>query len=152
MPKPSPRRKATKEASDPARPLIALESVCRIIVKAREFGAKEAGGEADSGSSAIDDGFRGVLSNSREDPVYEELRTFIDGLDIDDQCDLVALMWIGRGDFEAGDWQEAVRLAAEERTGKTSTYLLETPLLPDYLAEGLSQFGMSCEGFETLHL
>ena len=149
----TPRHPATiRKPRGEARPQISQEAVCRVVLKARQFGAKEATGDVDAGSSAVDDGFRGVLSSSREDPVYEELRTFIDGLDIDDQCELVALMWIGRGDFAPGDWQEALDLAQQEHTEKTSSsYLLQTPLLPDYLSEGLSQFGMSCEEFEMFH-
>lgn len=133
-------------------PQIDQETVCRLIVKAREIGAKESAGEADSGSSAIDDGFRGVLAATRDDPAYAELRAFIDDLDIDAQCDLVALTWIGRGDFTAADWAEVFQLARQEHNDRTSAYLLQTPLLPDYLAEGLSQFGMSCQEFEARHL
>src|SRR5262245_37056490 len=80
------------------RPEIALESVCRIVLKAQQFGAKDAVADPDPGSNPVDDGFRAVLEDHGDDPVRIELSEFIDGLDVDERCDLVALMWVGRGD------------------------------------------------------
>ena len=134
--------------STPSAPEIATETVCRIIVKARQFDAKEGAVEEAYGANPIDEGFREILADSKDDPAYEELKTFIDGLDVDQQCDLVALTWIGRGDFDAAGWTQALALARQEHTERTAEYLLGTPLLADYLEEGLSAFGESCEGFE----
>ena len=136
----------------PTRPEIDAQKVCRIIVKMRQFDAKEGEVEEDYGANASDEGFREVLAGFADDPVYDELKTFIDDMDVDEQCDLVALMWLGRGDFVAKDWAQALSLARQERTRRTSEYLLGTPLLADYLSEGLSQFDLSCEGFEKDHL
>ncbi|HTY65652.1 MAG TPA: DUF3775 domain-containing protein [Alphaproteobacteria bacterium] len=130
------------------RPEIDTETVCRIVVKAREFDAKEGAVEEEPGSNPSDEQFREVLEDFADDPVYQELKTFIDDLDIDDQCELVALMWIGRGDFKAEDWAQASAQARQRHTKQTSEYLLGTPLLADYLEEGLAQFGESCLGFE----
>lgn len=144
-------RSADASAGKPRTPSIDVERVCRLIVKARAIGAKEAG-DAEDGSSNIDDRFRSVLTATRGDPTYDELEAFIDGMDLDEQCELVALLWVGRGDFTAVDWRDAVDLARQQHTGRTARYLLETPLLPDHLAEGLAQFGMSCGEFEARHL
>ncbi len=138
-----------KEASTPE---IATDKVCRIIVKARQFDVKEDVVEEDYGANAADDDFREVLANYADDPVFEELKTFIDDLDVDEQCEVVALMWVGRGDFSPNEWDEAFRLARQEHTDHTAAYLLGRPLLADHLAEGLAQFGQSCEGFEKDHL
>src|SRR3546814_15793239 len=62
----------------------------------------------------------------------------------DEQAELVALTWLGRGDFTADEWSEALAAARERDTGPTSAYLLGIPILADYLEEGLSQFGLSC--------
>lgn len=132
----------------PHRPQIPTETVCRIVVKARQFDVKEDVVEGNPGSNAADDQFRGVLASYADDPVYEELKTFIDGLDVDDQYDLVALVWLGRGDFKAQEWRRALALARQEHTEHTTAYLLGTPLLPDYLEEGLALFGLNCLGFE----
>ena len=73
----------------------------------------------------------------------------------DEQIDLVALAWLGRDDNTIEDWQalheEAAR-AHSNRTTHTANYLLGTPLVSDYLEEGLSLFGLSCEDFEINRL
>ncbi|MFQ5775338.1 MAG: DUF3775 domain-containing protein [Kiloniellaceae bacterium] len=120
------------------------ETVCFIIVKAREFDAKEDVVEADPGSNPADEGERGVLADYPDDPVFEELENLIDSLNEDEQADLVALAWVGREDYTAEEWNEAVAEAQERRTGSTAKYLLGMPLLADYLEEGLSQLGYSC--------
>jgi hypothetical protein len=123
---------------------IGLDKVCFFIVKAKEFDVKEAVVEEDYGSSAIDDDFRGVLETYADDPVFQELKDYIDGLNSDEKAELVALAWLGRGDFSADEWAEAVRTAHARHTGRTSLYLLGMPTLADYLEEGLDALGLSC--------
>jgi hypothetical protein len=53
---------------------------------------------------------------------------------------LVALMWVGRGDYSLEEWDEALKFAEETWTERTAEYLVGTPLLADFLAEGLQQF------------
>jgi hypothetical protein len=131
---------------------IGVENICRVIVKARQFAAKEGVVEDDYGGNQVDEGFREVLATHSDDPVFQELKSFIDGLDIDAQCELVALMWIGRGDFSKDEWDAAIELAQEEHTEHTAEYLLGTPLLPDLLQAGLDAYGLSCTDFEEDHL
>jgi hypothetical protein len=125
------------------------EQVCFLIVKARQFDVKEAPTEQD-GSNATDERFRSVLADTPDDAVQTELRDAIRGLNVDEQCDLVALAWLGRGDFPT--WDEAVAMARERHTGRTAEYLMSLPLLGDYLEEGLSVLGYSCEAAERAHL
>ncbi len=61
---------------------------------------------------------------------------------------LIALAWLGRGDYTRNDFPQAIRDAQDARTDHTASYLLGIPLLPDYLEEALSQLGHSCESFE----
>jgi hypothetical protein len=129
-------------------PEIDPAKVCYIIVKAREFDVKEGVVEPDPGSNPADDDERAVLADYPDDPVLEELEAFIGALNVDEQVQLVALAWIGRGDFTAGEWDEVVDTARARRVGPTARYLLGIPLLGDYLEEGLSQFDLSCEEFE----
>jgi hypothetical protein len=129
-------------------PEIDTEAVCRIVVKMRQFAANEDVVEEDLGSNPADKQFREVLADYADDPVYEELKSFIAGLDVDAQCQLVALMWLGRGDFRPGEWARALAMARQEHTERTAEYLLGTPLLADYLEEGLAPFGLSCLDFE----
>jgi hypothetical protein len=117
-------------------------------VKAREFDAKDAVTDPDSGSNTADDRMISVLENHGDDPTLEELRSFIATLSLDEQIDLVALMWLGRGDGAIEDWSQLQLEAARAHNRRTASYLLGTPLLADYLEEALSQFGRSCEEVE----
>jgi hypothetical protein len=86
-----------------------------------------------------------VLEDQADDPVYEELTAFIAALDEDERADLVALTWLGRGDAGIEEWDDLRSEAARARNERTAAYLLGLPLLSEYLEEGLSQFGRSCE-------
>jgi hypothetical protein len=129
-------------------PNISTETVCFIIVKAREFDVKVAPEELDEGSNPTDDDMQRILEDYADDPTYEELRSFLAAQSDDDLKELVALTWIGRGDYGADDWDEVLNEVPDVRERHTVAYLLGTPLLADYLEEGLSQFGLSCEEFE----
>lgn len=127
---------------------IALEHVCFLIVKAREFDVKVEVVEPDPGSNPGDEDMREVLEDYPDDPVQEELTSFIDGLSYDEQVDLVTLAWLGRDDYSAEDWAEVRQQAAEAHNNRTAAYLLGMPLLGDYLEEGISLLGLSCQDFE----
>lgn len=127
---------------------ISPEKVCFIIVKAREFDVKDAASDPDPASNPSDDAEIAVLEDRPEDPVVEELTGFIDALTEDEQIDLVALAWLGRGDFTAREWGNAREEAAAAHNDRTAAYLLGMPLLGDFLEEGLSMLGRSCEEFE----
>jgi hypothetical protein len=127
---------------------VSPEKVCFIIVKAREFDAKEEANETDPGSNASDDKDIAVLEDQPDDPVLEELSAFIDALNEDEQVDLVALAWLGRGDYTVRDWPLVRREAALAHGPTTASYLLGMPLLADFLEEGLTLVGRSCEEFE----
>ena len=121
------------------------DKVCYIITQAREFEAQEEPPQEDKGENAADEDFRSVLLSYPDDPTFNELVDFIDELNEDEQTDLVALVWLGREDYTAEEWDQAVKDAADRHTGSTAKYLLGTPLLPDYLENGLNQLGYSCE-------
>ncbi|MDZ7711298.1 MAG: DUF3775 domain-containing protein [Roseovarius sp.] len=72
-----------------------------------------------------------------------ELRAFIDRLTEEEQASLVAVMWIGRGTFEAEEIEEAKRTAYEEATTPCADYLIGTPHLSDHLENGLDALGLS---------
>jgi hypothetical protein len=131
---------------------ISPETVFFVIAKAREFAAKVEATDPDSGSNATDDRMADVLEDSRDDPVYDELMSFISGLNEDEQIDLVALAWLGRDDYSASDWTSVRAEASRAHNKHTATYLLGMPLLSDFLEEGLSMLGYSCEEFELHRL
>ncbi len=144
------KRKSEEIPLDADRELtVSPEKVCFIVIKAREFDAKDIVTEPDPGSNPTDDGEAAVLEDHGDDPVFQELTSFIDALTDDEQIDLVALTWLGRDDYEAGDWASVRDEAAREHNRRTSRYLLGMPLLADFLEEGLSMLGHSCEDFEA---
>jgi len=130
---------------------IPVEKVCWVIIKAREFDVKEAANESDPGSNASDDKMVSVLEDQADDPVQQELISFISALSEDEQIDLVALAWLGRDDNTLEDWPEIREEAARAHANHprhTANYLLGEPLISDFLEEGLSLFGESCEDLE----
>lgn len=126
--------------------------VCFIIVKAREFDAKVEPIEPDPGSNPSDEEEREILEDYSDDPTLEELRGAIDALDDDELIDVIALAWVGRGDFARGDWAEARALATERHRQPAADYLIGMPALGDYLEEGLSELGYSCAEDDAGHL
>jgi hypothetical protein len=128
---------------------ISREKVAFLIEKAHEFDVKDLPADTDSGSNPTDDNEVDVLEDSGEDPVASEMAGFIRALNEDEQIDLVALTWLGRGDGTIEEWDDLRSRSAERRSGyrkprwETVRYLLGEPLLGDLLAEGLDQFGIS---------
>lgn len=119
------------------------EIVCNLIERAREFHAKE--GVIIPEETTDSSGTADMLAEYQGDPTFQEFRNTINDLEPDQQVSIVALMWVGRGDFDAGEWEEAYRAAGEEWTQHTAEYLISTPLVADYLEEGLAALGYTCE-------
>lgn len=124
------------------------DKVCYIIANAKEFQAQEDVSAEDGGAGAGDEDFKSVLLAYADDPTYSETVDFIDALSDDEQAELVALTWLGREDYTAEEWDQALENAVDRHTGSTAEYLLGIPLLPAYLENGLNQFGYSCEDFD----
>lgn len=77
-----------------------------------------------------------------------ELRAFIDRLGMDEQAELTAIMWIGRGSFEAEELAEAIETARQEATIPTADYLIGTPHLADNIEAGLDALGVDVQHVE----
>ncbi|HTR85129.1 MAG TPA: DUF3775 domain-containing protein [Reyranella sp.] len=127
---------------------ISSEKVCFLIVKSREFDVQDARSDPDSGSNASDDGMVDVLEEHSDNPVLQEIRTFIAEMGEDEKADLIALLQLGRGDATMEEWEATRAQGLREHGGRVAAYLIGEPLLSDHLEEGLSQFGMSCAEFE----
>jgi len=145
-------KRSSQTEADQAELTIPLEKICFIIFKAREFDAKDVSTVSDDGSNPADDGDRSVLEDRDDDPVLQELMSLISSLSVDEQVDLVALMHLGRDDATAQDWDEVRTEAAEAHNDRTAEYLCGTPLLADYLSDGLSVLDYSCADYELDHL
>ncbi|MEJ2643926.1 MAG: DUF3775 domain-containing protein [Gammaproteobacteria bacterium] len=121
------------------------ETVCFIIARAREFQAKDEVVIPDEPADANGDWALDILEDHRDDMTLQEVQSAVADLEPDQQYELVALMWVGRGDYDVDDWQGAVIAATEAWTERTADYLMTTPLAADYLEEGLELLGYSCE-------
>ncbi|RRH95299.1 DUF3775 domain-containing protein [Mesorhizobium tamadayense] len=83
----------------------------------------------------------GLAEEASEDLTEEEFRELINDLNVDEAAELVALAWVGRGDYEASEWVDAVAAARERANKRTAKYLLGLPQLADWLEEGLEAIG-----------
>jgi len=106
---------------------INLENVRFIIDKAHEFQMLDPEAAQDAGEDP--------------DPAYAGLKAAIDDLEPDQQASLVGLMLLGRRDYAAEDWRRALKHARDGWNTRTADYSIQTPLLADYLTEGLEQLG-----------
>ena len=131
---------------------IPLEKLAYIITKAREFDAEVPPVDEDSGSNPSDDAQRDVLEFGADNPTYQELVDAIDALSDWERVELLALAWLGRGDYAKEEWSEVLEEARRVHDEKETQYLIGTPLLADYLEEGLSQLGYSLEDYEIGHM
>jgi len=127
---------------------IAPEKVAHVIIKAREYDSKVGTWDDSAAASDAEDDPSSILEDFAGDSTRAELVAFINGLNEDEQVNLVALAWVGRGTFAPEDFDEAVETARNERVNSTSRYLLGMPLLADYLEEGLEKLGISSEDAE----
>ena len=98
--------------------------------------------------SPADDWALQILANHIDDPCVQEVKVTVWDLEPDQQAELVALMWLGRGDYLLSEWNSATADAEESLLAditEPGAYLLAHPLVADYLLEGLIQHGYSCE-------
>lgn len=125
------------------------DKVCYLITLARQFQVRVEPAVADPGSNMADDGFRGILVDQPDDPVVIEMRQVLTDLNVEEYRNLLALMWVGRGDYDMEAWDEALAEAEALRGERGPEYLIGTPLLSDHLEEGLEELGYSCEATDS---
>jgi hypothetical protein len=123
---------------------ITTRKVAHIAIRARELDAKVGRWDSPGDSADADT----ILESRRGDATESELRSFISGLNSDEKAELVAIMWIGRGTYEAEELDEAIETAEQEASAPTEDYLLGVPLLSDYLEEGLEKLGIDSSDIE----
>ena len=121
------------------------DTVFFIVDKARAFHVKEQVSIPEEPLSSSGDWARQVLADHSDDPTFQELKTTIDDLEPDQQVSLVALMWVGRGDYSADEWDDAFKNAGESWNERSAEYLIGTPLVADYLHMGLDELGYTRE-------
>lgn len=126
---------------------VSLETVCRLIVRAREMEAQVPGLAADEEEDPLDaDDEFAVMDDETNTVIEEEMRVALDELADDQIAEVLALAWIGRGTYDATEWTEAVEVANESDGEPSVDQLLDMPMLAAYLEAGLAAFDMNCNG------
>jgi hypothetical protein len=125
-----------------------LDLICRIIIRARELEAPSpttAPDDVDDLDDSEEDEFD-ALESETDETVEDELRTAIEDLADDQQVELLALAMVGRGTYDASEWEDALDAANDPNGESPVDQLLDMPTLAEYLDAGLAAFDLSCEG------
>jgi hypothetical protein len=133
--------------------LTPLETYCRLILRAREMEAQVPAQDPDEDPDNVDDlddegedQSLSVLTDELNTGVEEEMRATLDDLADDQLAETLALAWVGRGTFDATEWEDAMAEANDTDPESTIDELMDMPLLASYLEAGLAAFDFSCEG------
>lgn len=134
-------------------PLTPLDTLCRIILRAREYEAQTAsdydGGEDPDNVDDEQEGTLSVLEDDINTSVEEELHAAFEDLGEDQLAEVIAFSWVGQGTYEAADWDEAMGEAQDlvnEGASGAIEELMEQPMLASVLEAGLAAFDLSCNG------
>ena len=134
---------------DPATP---VETLCRIILRAREYEAQVPtdydGGEAPENVDGEDGEALSVLDDEMNSGVEEELTAALDDLAEDQLIEVLAFCWVGQGTYDASEWDEALEEAANEN--KIIAELIDMPMLASVLEAGMAAFEIDCDGVGDL--
>jgi Protein of unknown function (DUF3775) len=122
---------------------LPLDKLALIIEKARVFDAQVDLDDPDSGSNPADDKEIAILEDTSDNPIQEELVATLNSLNDEQLTQLLALLWVGRGDFDKSSWSDAVRQARESKNKRIVRYLVGTPMLGDLVEEGLAELGVA---------
>jgi len=139
-------------------PLTPLDTLCRIILRAREYEAQTAtdydGGEAADNVDDEDEGALSVLDDTINESVEEELKAALEDLGEDQLAEVIAFCWVGQGTYDAGDWDEAMNeaqdMVGDDGTSGAIDELMDMPMLASVLESGLAAFDLSCDGIGDL--
>lgn len=117
---------------------IAIEKVHELVEYLRFLDSKNGDGDNEGSEDESRSTSGRLLLDATEDGTEDQIRGVIDGLNVDEKADLVALVWIGRGDYGPSEWPAAIRRAHERSLRSTSRYLMGIPNVGDLLDEGLA--------------
>lgn len=132
--------------------LTPLETLCRLVLRAREFEAQVPAEDPDEDADNIDDfddeggEALSVLEDELNTGVEEEIRAVLDDLADDQLAQTLALAWVGRGTYDVSEWDDASAEATEIDPESSIDELMDMPLLAAHLEAGLAAFDYSCDG------
>lgn len=119
---------------------IDTKTICDILDKSRQFQAKE---DISFPEETADEDPMYVLADYSDDPVYQDAIAVINNLSDAQQATLVALMYLGRGDYSLEEWPQAYKFAEDEMTDHTGQYLLSHPYLAEYVEQAMDLLGIN---------
>ena len=123
---------------------ISTEKVCDLIEAARELAGKVAPTAGDRTTTGDDSKLVTIEDYPGEDERRREMVEFIAGLNVEEQTDLLALIWLGRGDYEIDEWDDAIAEAEARIAARDPDYMIGDSALPEYLGDGLEAFDRTC--------
>ena len=132
--------------------LTPLETLCRLILRARELEAQVPAEDPDEDPEDVDDlddegdQALSVLEDELNTGVEEEVQALLDDLADDQLAETLTLAWVGRGTYDASEWDDAFAEATDLGTDERMDELLDMPLLASHLESGLAAFDYSCDG------
>ena len=133
-------------------PLTPLDTLCRIVLRAREYEAQvPTDFEGNEAAENVDDEGGEILSaldDTINSSVEEEIRAALDDLGEDQLAEVLAFCWVGQGTYDASDWDEALEEAGEEKGAIDE--LIDMPMMASVLEAGMAAFGLSCDGVGDL--
>jgi hypothetical protein len=94
--------------------------------------------------SPADDAPGQMAAGHGDETAFMEFKSITEELDPDHQQEIVALLWLGRGDYTLEEWDSIVEQARDQWTPETADYLIDHPLLAAYLQDGLELHGYDC--------
>jgi Protein of unknown function (DUF3775) len=125
---------------------ISIEKVCAFIEAARELAGLDLSTTGDSTASGDDSALASVVeSTSGIDPRRRDLVAFVGDLDAGEQVNLLALILLGRGDFDIEEWDEALAAARDSIEDRSADFMIGDSALPGYLMEAIEAFEESCD-------
>lgn len=124
---------------------ISTEKVCALIEAAREIAGKVPSTAGDRTTTGDDSKLVTIEDYPGEDSRRPQMVEFIAGLNVEEQTDLLALIWLGRGDYDIDSWDEAVAEAEGRIAAHDPDYMIGDAALPEYLGDGLEAFGFACD-------
>jgi len=128
---------------------ISTEKVCDLIEMAREVAGKVPPTTGDNTTTGDDSELVTIEEpegiGEDEDSRRREIVEFIAGLNVEEQTDLLALIIVGRGDYDAGEWDDAVAEAESRIAARDPDYMIGDAALPQYLGDGLEALGRACD-------
>jgi hypothetical protein len=124
---------------------ISSEKVCALIEAARELAGIVPSTAGDHTTTGDDSRLVTMEGDPDNNVRRREAIEFVAGLNVEEQTDLLALIWLGRGDYEIDDWVEAVAEAEARIAARDPDFMLGDSALPDYLGGGLEAFGVACD-------